>query len=109
MSNVLHSINRGFLIIGLTGPLSSGCSTAGEFFSKKIDSYIHKKTKKVLPKFESRIKSIYRNIADLRIEHHKKSLSENEKDRILEKMIKRNKKIKRIFRYSRNSFDFRNV
>lgn len=54
MSNILHGLNRGFVIIGITGPLSSGCTTAANFYHRKLNRYIEKKTTKVLPKFEKK-------------------------------------------------------
>jgi len=62
MSNILHEIKHGFLILGITGPLSSGCTTAANFFSNTLDSYIEKTTKKALPKIIITINKLYKNI-----------------------------------------------
>jgi len=73
MSNVLHEIKRGFLIVGFTGPLSSGCSTAADYFTKKLNDYIQKKKTNALPKFERKVAKIYENI-----NHLKKMLNKSE-------------------------------
>jgi dCMP deaminase len=64
MSNIFHEIKHGFLIIGFTGPLSSGCSTAANFFINDIDQYIDKRTTKALPRIQSQIKRILREIKE---------------------------------------------
>jgi deoxycytidylate deaminase len=66
MSNILHQLKRGFLILGFTGPLSSGCTTAARFFEKDINSYVDKRTTKVLPKIEYAIKARYNELKDLK-------------------------------------------
>ena len=56
MSNIFHEIKRGFLILGFTGPLSSGCTSAVRFFENDINGYIKKRCEKALPKIEASIK-----------------------------------------------------
>lgn len=81
MSNILHEIKRGFLIIGLTGPLNSGCSTAAYFFTDLINEYIEKKTQNALPRFERRIRKIYRKIFELKESLKKPKISKSEKEK----------------------------
>lgn len=64
MSNIFHEIKHGFLILGFTGPLSSGCTTAANFFVNDINQYIEKRYKKVLPKIKKNIKKILSDIKD---------------------------------------------
>lgn len=66
MSNIFDGLKRGFLILGFTGPLSSGCTTAARFFEKDINVYITKRTTKVLPKIENDIKVKYRQLNELK-------------------------------------------
>lgn len=62
MSNIFHELKRGFLILGFTGPLSSGCTTAARFFEKDLNTYIDKRCEKGLPKLENDIKTKYREL-----------------------------------------------
>lgn len=94
MSNILHGINRGFVIIGLTGPLSSGCTTAANFYHKVLNKYIDKKTKNVLPKFEQKIEFIYSKIDKLKDEYDKPSLSKSEKELKLQYLQQETKRLK---------------
>lgn len=66
MSNILHEIKHGFLILGFTGPLSSGCTTAAEFFAGDIGKYIQDRYNRMLPKLEREIPQYYREIAALK-------------------------------------------
>lgn len=67
MSNIFHEIKHGFLILGFTGPLSSGCSTAANFFINDINQYIEKRTTKALPRVQSQIKRILREIKEIKV------------------------------------------
>ncbi len=55
MSNIFHKKKHGFLILGFTGPLSSGCTSAAEFFEKEINNYISKRCEKALPRIQDKI------------------------------------------------------
>ncbi len=66
MTNILHEIKRGFLILGITGPLRSGCTTAANFFSKDIADYIENNVDLILPKIDRRIPMMYERIAALK-------------------------------------------
>lgn len=65
MSNIFHELKRGFLILGFTGPLSSGCTTAANFFENEINQYIQKRCEK-LPLLEIEIKKRYKALTDLK-------------------------------------------
>lgn len=75
MSNVFHEIKRGFLILGFTGPLSSGCSTGANFFVNEINEYIKKRTDRALSKVNSEVFKKYnklislKNVSDLKKQH----------------------------------------
>ncbi len=94
MSNILHDINRGFVIIGITGPLSSGCTTAANFYHKVLNKYIDKKTTKVLPKFEQKIEFIYSKIKNLKEKYEKPSLLKSDKEQILQNIQQETKRLK---------------
>jgi len=66
MSNIFHELKRGFLILGFTGPLSSGCTSAAKFFEKDINLYIEKRCTKVLPKLGIDIKRNYNELQKLK-------------------------------------------
>ena len=66
MSNIFHEIKRGFLILGFTGPLSSGCTTAAKFFADEIGSYIKKRHKQALPIIEKAIRHSYQKLNQLK-------------------------------------------
>jgi hypothetical protein len=68
MSNILHDLKNDFVIVGLTGPLRSGCSTAANFFSKKLNKYISTRNTKTLPKIEVFISQKYKRINELKSE-----------------------------------------
>ena len=76
MSNIFHEIKRGFLVLGFTGPLSSGCTTAAKFFENDLNKYINKRCDKALPKIEFNIKGKYKEFNqkknDLITESYKK-------------------------------------
>lgn len=67
MSNIFHEIKRGFLILGFTGPLSSGCSTAAKFLENDINTYIEKRSKRALSKIELSITEKYKKIQKLKM------------------------------------------
>lgn len=66
MSNIFHEIKRGFLILGFTGPLSSGCTTAAKFFENDINEFINKRCAKALSKIEGSIKRKYIELNELK-------------------------------------------
>jgi len=76
MSNIFHEIKHGFLILGFTGPLSSGCTTAANFFTNDINQYIEKRSDKALPKIQTQIKRILREIKE-----NKENLEKDKKNR----------------------------
>jgi hypothetical protein len=41
--HLLHTLKHNFLILGFTGPLRSGCTTAATFFTTDIDKEIEKR------------------------------------------------------------------
>lgn len=67
MSNIFHEIKRGFLILGFTGPLNSGCTYAAHFFEKEINEYIKRAFKKVLPWAETNVKIKYQLLQEKKI------------------------------------------
>jgi len=68
MSNIFHEIKRGFLVLGFTGPLSSGCTTAANFFENDLNKYIKKGCNKALPKIEFKIKGKYKEFNQRKID-----------------------------------------
>lgn len=94
MSNVLHEIKRGFLIIGLTGPLSSGCSTAADFFTLKINDYIDRKHTRALPTFETNVRKIYKSINELKKQINNTNLTDFERLAAESKLKTETKKLK---------------
>ena len=68
MSNLLHDIKSDFLILGFTGPLRSGCTTASKFFENDINKYIERRSKETLPKIEKIIHEKYLAINKLKTE-----------------------------------------
>jgi len=67
MSNIFHELKRGFLILGFTGPLSSGCTSAARFFENDISGYIQKRCDKGLSKLAYDIKrkfNTFKNFKD---------------------------------------------
>ena len=82
MPNIFHEIKKGFLIVGFTGPLSSGCSTSANFFSESINEYIDKKTTDALPRVEQKIRALYKQISKLKysLNIEDKKLDDNKLD-----------------------------
>lgn len=77
MSNIFHEIKRGFLVLGFTGPLSSGCSTAARFFENEINIYIDKRCDKGLSKIENNIRKKYDTLQKLKGDLSNKKVNKN--------------------------------
>ena len=39
--HLLHTLTHDFLILGFTGPLRSGCTTAAKFFAENLDGAVY--------------------------------------------------------------------
>jgi|Deesub1362A_J573_1020465.scaffolds.fasta_scaffold00319_8 deoxycytidylate deaminase len=61
------TIKQNFLILGFTGPLNSGCTTAAEFFVNKLEDEIQKY---VSHSEQPKIEEIYKAISSLLDKHH---------------------------------------
>lgn len=59
---IAHSIKHSFLILGFTGPLRSGCTTAAKFF---VDNPQDAMTRYVSASKQAPIEDLYREISDL--------------------------------------------
>ncbi len=84
MSNIFHEIKHGFLILGFTGPLSSGCTSAANFFVKNINQYINMRVKK-LPAIQSQIEKLLLNIKQQKIDLNKERKDRHGKVAIINK------------------------
>ena len=113
MSNIFHEIKHGFQILGFTGPLSSGCTTAANFFSNDINQYIEKRSQRALPKIQSRIKrllkEIKKNKEDLdtdtdRRNRHKKLQSINRLHYTLKEQLNLRETLTVLSEYKDNNF-----
>lgn len=62
-----------FLIIGLTGPLGSGCTTAAEFLSKDIENYSNN-VNTILPNIKASIGKYYRYLKFMQEELQKSDM-----------------------------------
>lgn len=93
MSNILHEIKHGFLILGITGPLSSGCTTAANFFENSLDYYIDKSINNAIPKILTSINKLYTKLIN-----YKQLLdleqSELKKDKLYKKIFNFHTKLK---------------
>jgi deoxycytidylate deaminase len=67
MSNIFHEIKRGFLILGFTGPLNSGCTHAAKFFEDRLNKYITD-AYRYLPLNESKIQAKYKLLHENKVE-----------------------------------------
>jgi len=92
--NILHVLKHDFLIIGLTGPLRAGCTTAAKFFAGNINQAIEQYLNQY-DIIQTLIQKSYENIAssketdecaNLEVERHelKELLKEREVIKVLE-------------------------
>lgn len=113
MSNIFHEIKRGFLVLGFTGPLSSGCSTSARFFEKDINSYIGKRCEKGLLKVEKDIAKKYELIQNLKIDLGNKNYNKNsifseinKTSRHLKEQLKIRETLSVLSQYDKNNFKY---
>ncbi len=85
MSNIFHEMKRGFLILGFTGPLNSGCTQAARFFENEVNDYIKKRcTTSKLNIIESTIKSRYELLKETKLcLNHEKEIRKSDVLKIL--------------------------
>jgi deoxycytidylate deaminase len=63
--HLLHTLKHNFLILGFTGPLRSGCTTAASFFTSDINKEIDKHLR-TYDKIQSHIEKLYKQISKLK-------------------------------------------
>lgn len=74
-------MKKGFIIIGLTGPLGSGCSTVAKFLSNDLKNYVLQ-CKEELSKTETLIGEYYKylKIKQIEINEYDKQINDKKKD-----------------------------
>ena len=60
--HLLHTLKHNFLILGFTGPLRSGCTTAATFFATDMDKEIEKRLR-TYGKIRKDVEKLYANIS----------------------------------------------
>lgn len=113
MANIFHEIKRGFLVLGFTGPLSSGCTSAARFFENDINQYIEKRCTRALVSIEASIKKKYFALEKLNndLENRKKDKNAifqeiNKTTYQLKEKLKIRETLSVLAEYKENSFKY---
>jgi deoxycytidylate deaminase len=95
-------LKKGFILIGLTGPLGSGCSTIAKFLSNDLKSYILQ-CKEELSKTESSIGEYYKYLKDIQTKANQYDEGLNEKKRNM--FIRPQELLQNIMQYNDETFN----
>lgn len=113
MVNIFHEIKRGFLILGFTGPLSSGCTTAANFYKNEINTYVQKRIISALAKIETDIAKKYQDIKRIKDEtqnsSHNRMANFNEINKLshqLKEKLKIRETLSVLSEYQNNCFRY---
>jgi deoxycytidylate deaminase/ElaB/YqjD/DUF883 family membrane-anchored ribosome-binding protein len=104
--NILHSLKHDFLIVGFTGPLRSGCTTAAKYFVKEIDKDIGKKVRNY-SKQQTKVEELYKETYKLKSSSgHKSPDKLNKLKNNLRELLKDREVIKVLEDHTENKFAY---
>jgi deoxycytidylate deaminase len=98
--HILHTLKHNFLIIGFTGPLRSGCTTAATFFRDSIDKEIEKQLD-TYGTIQKNIENHYKKISKLK-STKSENLTEQKND--LKELLRKREVLKVLESYKNNQF-----
>jgi deoxycytidylate deaminase len=99
--NILHSLKHDFLIIGFTGPLRSGCTTAAKFLENGINQEI-KKQIDTYDQLQKEVEMLYVDIFNIKQSDKTDSIKDSEIR--LRECLRKREVIKVLKDYMQNDF-----